>query len=77
MIDYRKLKALRAYNGYTQEQVEDSTGIKRRTLSGKERGEAPFSLIECMEMAKLYKMTAQDFNEIFLGGALIEYKGVN
>jgi transcriptional regulator with XRE-family HTH domain len=70
MIDYKKLKGLRAYHGYSQRAVEKKTSIPIGTLSGKEKGYLRLDLQECNDLAVLYQMTPQDFNEIFLGGKL-------
>jgi transcriptional regulator with XRE-family HTH domain len=70
MIDLRRLKALRAYHGLTQKDVEDKTGIPFRTYRMREIGEAKLNVDECLKLAKLYKLTLKEFNEIFLGGEL-------
>jgi DNA-binding XRE family transcriptional regulator len=72
MINLRKLKSMRVYHGFTQLQVEQKTGIAKGTLSMKELGYVVFNLEECLKLAKLYKMTMKDFNEIFLNNELKE-----
>jgi transcriptional regulator with XRE-family HTH domain len=70
LIDLKRLRAVRAYNGYSQTQVEKLTGIKNATYAPKERGENKITIEESIKLAKLYKMTLYEYNEIFLGGEL-------
>ena len=45
LVDLKKLRAFRAYNGYSQAQVEKLTGIKNATYAPKERGEIKITII--------------------------------
>jgi DNA-binding XRE family transcriptional regulator len=61
---------LRAYHGLSQEQLEEKADLDFRTYSNKERGRVKFKLSDVLKIARFYKLSLAEVNEIFFNGEL-------
>jgi transcriptional regulator with XRE-family HTH domain len=59
--------------GLTQDQAAEQLAVTRQTVSGWERGEHPPSLVQTMQMMRLYKVSA---DHLLAGVESVPVKGL-
>lgn len=61
-----ELKILRIRFGYSQQDVAEALGINKASYCRKERGEFRFSLEDVKKLKKIFELSAEDVDKIFL-----------
>ena len=64
-MNKEKLKSVMCLNGDNQIRLSNALGISRSTLSAKINGKASFTQPEISAIKKMYKLTADEVEDIF------------
>lgn len=64
------LKEARLRSGYSEEEVAEALGIKPSAYHAREKGGTRISLDQCYILSKLYRLSLQEFNDIFFASRL-------
>lgn len=64
-MNKEKLKSVMCLNGDNQTRLANALGISRNTLSAKINGKASFTQPEISAIKKMYKLTANEVEDIF------------
>ena len=70
MVNLDTIRLLRLKNRYTQEKLASYLGISVASYSQRERGDIRFNVVETLKLSKLYGLSLDEYNEIFLQGDL-------
>lgn len=64
------LKEARLRSGYSEEEAAEALGIKPSAYRSREKGSVRISLDQCYTLSKLYRLSLQEFNDIFFRSGL-------